>query len=383
MQTLQIHPVKTQEDLRAFVLFPWKVYAGDPHWVPPLLSARSALLDKAKNPFFKHGGADFFLAKRGTEVVGTIAGITNPLHNSFHNDKVGFFGFFEVLDDPQAAEALLGAAENWGRSYGHDVLRGPMQYSVNDECGLLVDGFDDPPRILMTYNPPRYMEYLTKRGFQQAMDLWAHSMEIEKFRGGEKLPEKLVRVVEKIKARRNLRVRKMDMRHFEDEVGRVKKLYNSSWERNWGFVPLTDAEIDKLAKDLRPIIDPDLVFFVEIDGEPVGFSVTLPDLNEPMLHANPKPGTPEWLTLIKFLWNWKVGKRIRWLRVFTLGVRPEFRGLGVEALLCYETAQEALKKGYPNVEMSWVLAVNDAMNRVIRLMGGKVYKTYRIYDKAL
>ena len=258
-----------------------------------------------------------------------------------------------------------------------------MQYSVNDECGLLVDGFDDPPRILMTYNPPRYMEYLTKRGFQQAMDLWAHSMEIEKFRGGEKLPEKLVRVVEKIKARRNLRVRKMDMRHFEDEVGRVKKLYNSSWERNWGFVPLTDAEIDKLAKDLRPIIDPDLVFFVEIDGEPVGFSVTLPDLNEPMLHANPKPGTPEWLTLIKFLWNWKVGKRIRWLRVFTLGVRPEFRGLGVEALLCYETAQEALKKGYPNVEMSWVLAVNDAMNRVIRLMGGKVYKTYRIYDKAL
>ncbi|HEY61375.1 MAG TPA: hypothetical protein G4N95_01860 [Anaerolineae bacterium] len=381
MKPVKIYPVETLEDRKAFLSFPWRVYQGNPYWVPPIFSERLAFTDPQKNPFFEHSKVQFFTAKRGDEIVGTIAAFTNRKYNEFQDENIGFFGFFEVLEDKEAADALLETAENWVREQGHNAIQGPAQFSTNDECGLLVDGFNDPPRILMTYNPPYYVDYIESRGYENAMDLWAYSLNTNIFEGGEKLPQKLQRVVKKVKERGEIHIRKIDMKHFDDEIERVKKIYNSSWARNWGFVPMTDAEIDKLGEDLKPIVDPDLVFVAEIDGEAVGFSLTLPDLNKPLRMAYPRPDTPEWWTMAKFAWHWKVRRQIDWIRVFALGVIPEYRARGIDALFYYETALEALKKGIPYAEMSWILANNDMMNRAIRLMGGKVYKTYRYYEK--
>ncbi|MGD2158904.1 MAG: hypothetical protein PVG14_14175 [Anaerolineales bacterium] len=383
MKTLRIEPVETIKDRRSFISLPWRVYQDNPYWVPPLFSERIAFLDPAKNPFYEHASVDLFLAKRGEEVVGTIAAFTNHRHNEFQDENVGFFGFFEVLEDPEAADALLEHAEIWASERGHTALRGPAQFSTNEECGLLVDGFDDPPRILMTYNPKRYVDYLEERGYQKAMDLWAYALDMDIFAEGSRFPEKLVRVVEKVKARSNIHIRNLDMRIFDAEVEKVKKIYNNSWARNWGFVPMTDAEIDKLGEELQQIIDPDLVFIAEIEGETVGFSLPLPDLNQPLLRAYPRPSTPELWTMAKLLWHWKARRTVTWLRVFAMGVLPEYRLRGVDALFYYETAQAALAKGIRHAEMSWILENNDMMNRGIQMMGGQVYKTYRFYEKAL
>jgi GNAT superfamily N-acetyltransferase len=381
MPEVQISPVGGDSDLMAFITFPWEVYRGDPCWVPPLIGERRSFLDRTKSPFFQHARAEYFLARRGGKVVGTIAAFTNDLYNQFQRVNTGFLGFFEVLEDREAAAALLATAEDWARKAGHTSILGPAQFSTNDECGLLVDGFDDPPRILMTYNPPRYRTYLESAGYRTAMNLWAYSLAIADFIRNK--PEKLERVTAKVMERGKLRVRRMDMKRFDHELEGVKKIYNRSWERNWGFVPMTDPEFDRLADELKPLLDPELVIVVERDDEMVGFGLTLPDLNEPLRLAYPRPSTPESLTMLKMLWHWKVRQRHDWLRVFALGVLPEFRGMGVDGLMYLETAKSAVPKGYKYAEMSWILESNDMMNRAIRSLGGTVYKTYRMYEKAL
>lgn len=381
MTDLQIHEVQNKDDLEAFIAFPWQVYAGDPYWVPPLIGERKEFLDPDESPFFQHGSGRYFIARRGDMNVGTIAAFTNDRYNEFHDHNKGWFGFFEVLDDPHAAALLLDTAMDWAKDAGHKSIVGPAQFSTNDELGLLVDGFDDSPRILMTYNPPRYASYFASAGFDKAMDLWAYAVRVEGYL--DRIPAKLVRVTEKIRARRKWVVRRIDMHRFDEEVEFVKHIYNRSWERNWGFVPFTDAEIDVLAANLKQIIDPDLVVMVEKDGEPIGFGLSLPDLNEPLLKAYPRPGVPEAWTMLKLLWYWKVRRRVRWLRVFALGVLPEYRGRGVDALMYLETARKAVQKGYEWAEMSWILENNVMMNRSIEMLGGEVYKTYRMYEKSL
>jgi GNAT superfamily N-acetyltransferase len=381
MSDLTISTVETQDDLMAFITFPWKVYQDNPYWVPPLISERIAFLDPNHNPFFQHAKATYYLARRAGKVVGTIAASTNELYNEFQGTNVGFFGFFEVLEDREAAEVLLQTAVDWVREAGHDSIIGPAQFSTNDEVGLLVDGFDDTPRILMTYNPPYYQTFIEEAGFQKAMDLWAYALDIENFR--ENMPEKLIRVTEKVMERKNFVVRKIRMSEFNQEVERIKPIYNKSWERNWGFVPMTDPEFEKLAKDLKPFLDPNVVIFVEQDGEAIGFGLSLPDLCKPLRLAYPRPGENETITMIKLAWHWKVRRQVDWLRVFALGVLPEYRGTGVDALMYIETAKEAIKRGYKWAEMSWILENNEMMNRSIKLLGGKIYKTYRMYEKKM
>lgn len=381
MSSLAVAPVGTPTEMTAFIEFPWRVYQQNPHWVPPLISERKAFHNPEKNPFFEHATVEYFHARRDGKLVGTIAAFTNEAYNAFQGVNAGFFGFFEVLEDQEAAVMLLEAAEAWTREAGHDILLGPAQFSTNDEVALLVDGFDDPPRILMTYNPPRYMDYLAAAGFHKAMDLWAYAISLEDFVKNK--PAKLWRVVEKVKTRRNLTIRTINMKDFDREVERFKRVYNKSWERNWGFVPMTDAEIEHLAENLKPVIDPALVFMVESGGEVIGISLSLPDLNQPLLKAYPRPGVPEAWTMLKMLWHWKVRRRLDWLRVFALGVHPDFRGMGVDAMMYHETAKAAVSKGFRWAEMSWILENNDMMNRAIQMLGGKVYKTHRIYEKAL
>lgn len=379
MPELTISIVEDPNELMNFISFPWTVYKDNPYWVPPLISERKEFLDKEKSPFFEHAKGDYFIARRGDKVVGTIAAFTNELYNEFQETNDGFFGFFEVLEDPEAAEALLSTAVEWSKTAGHDSVIGPAQFSTNDELGLLIEGFNDRPRILMTYNPPRYQAYIESFGFEKAMDLWAYSLNLAHFE--ENMPDKLIRVVEKIRTRKNFRIRSINMKKFDEEVEKFKIIYNKSWERNWGFVPFTDAEIDRLAESLKPILDPSIVFFVELDGEAIGFGLSLPDLNQPLHLAYPTPTSLEALTMVKLAWHWKVRRKVDWLRVFALGVIPEYRGSGVDALIYIETAKAALRRGYKWAEMSWILENNEMINRSSKLMGGKIYKTYRMYQK--
>jgi GNAT superfamily N-acetyltransferase len=381
MTELEITTAESPAELLEFISLPWKVYQGNRYWVPPLISERQEFLDPERNAFFEHARARYFIARRDGESVGTIAAFTNDAYNQFQDVNLGFFGFFEVLPDQEAAVALLKAAEEWIRESGHDSMLGPAQFSTNDESFLLIDGFDDPPRALMTYNPPYYKDYLEAAGLTKAMDAWAYSISVPDFMLN--VPEKLVRVAERVRDRFKLHIRPIRMSEFDAEVERFKKVYNSSWERNWGFVPMTDAEIDHLAASLKPIIDPDLVLMVEVDGEVVGSSLSIPDLNQALLPAYPRPGKPELLTMAQLLWNWKVRRRVEWLRVVALGVLPQYRAKGVDALMYLETARRARPKGYKWAEMSWILETNDMMNRSIRMLGGEIYKTYRMYGKSV
>ena len=381
MKPLVIKPVENIEERKAFLSFPWKVYKDDPYWVPPIFSERVHFTDPEKNPFFEKNEAQLYMALRGEEIVGTIAAFTNRRHNEHQNENVGFFGFFEVLEDFEAAEALLKTAENWVREKGYSALRGPAQWNTNDECGLLVDGFDDSPRILMTYNPRYYVDFIEKAGYKYARDLWAYQLPVKDFMNN--IGERLERITTKILERKEITIRKLNMKIYAEEVAKVKLLYNEAWSQNWGFVPMTDAEFNQLADELHGILDPDLTYIAEKDGKTVGFSITLPDLNEPLLKAYPKPNSPEWWTMLKLVWNWKVLKKVTWVRVLVLGVIPEYRTLGIDALFYYKSAQAAIKKGMKMAEMSWILDNNDKMNRPIIAMGAEVYKTYRFYEKTL
>lgn len=380
---LIVRKVQSQADLVEFVKLPWRVYAGDPFWVPPLFSERLAFQDPKHNPFFEHAEVERFLALRGDETVGTIAAFTNHRHNKFHNENIAFFGFFEVLEDEEAAVALLDAAQQWARAKGHTALRGPAQFSTNEECGLLIDGFDDAPRVLMTYNPRRYQEYVENNGFSKVMDLLAYRFGSDTKSVDDLVPKKLQRVARQVSKRADVRLRPLNMRNFQAEIENIKRVYNRSWERNWGFVPMSDREMEKLARDLKLLLDPELILIAEVAGETVGFGLSLPDLNEPLLKVHPRPGKPEWLTSILYLWHLKVFRKPKWLRVVALGVVPEHRGKGIDALIYYETTRVGLRKGYRQAELSWILASNDMMNRIIRMVGGKVYKTYALYEKSL
>lgn len=379
MSDLRIEPVASKVDLKAFIDLPWEVYRGDPYWVPPLLSDQRQFYDRKKNPFFEHGKVEYFLARRGARPVGRIAAIINHLHNEFHQERVGFFGAFEVLEDSQAAAALLEAACSWVGEQGMAAIRGPATFSSNEEWGLLVDGFDYQPRVLTTYNPPRYVDYVEGYGFRKAMDLYAFELTREKVMP-QALSPKLVRVVEHLRQRSGVKLRTARMKDYWRETEKVKEIYNRAWTKNWGFVPLTDADFHHMARKLKLVIDPNLAYFVELDGQTVGFSISLPDVNQALRLAYPSPRTPEWMTLIKFLWHWKVRRKVTTLRLFALGFQEDSRLNGLDALLYYETARVGLARGYRRGEISWLLETNTMVNRSARTMQAELYKKWRIYE---
>jgi GNAT superfamily N-acetyltransferase len=379
---LRIVPVTTEQQRRTFASFPWRLYRNDPNWVPYILGDRLKLLDPARHPFWEHAEGQLFLAMRGQEVVGTISAHINRRHNEIHKDKVGFFGFFEVVDDRAVAEALLVQAAVWLRARGMDAIRGPENPSQNEESGLLIDGFDLPPVVMMTYNPRYYQALIEQAGFQKAQDLFAWDILTNVFDYDvQNLPRKFVRVADEARKRPNLVLRKMDMKNFDHEVELAKQVYNAAWEQNWGFVSMTDREFEQLGEDLKFIIDPDLVYLAEVDGKVAGFSLGVPDANQALLKARPQSNTWSFpWTVAKLLWH---KRKINSFRLVAMGVVPDYRTLGIDALFYVETARQAFQKGYQRCEMSWILESNNMMNRIIERLGGKVYKTYRIYQKPL
>jgi GNAT superfamily N-acetyltransferase len=372
MAAVRAHPVASRRELAAFIAFPYALHRGDPCWTPPLRRDVAAQLSRARNPFFAHGEAAYFLARREGRVVGRIAAVHNRLHNEVHGDRVGFFGFFDCRDDAPAAAALFEAAAGWLRPRGLDTLRGPASFSTNDECGLLVDGFDTPATLMMPHNPRYYVDLVEGAGFAPAKDLLVYQ------RAATALPERLAEGARLLQKRYGISVRGIDMKRFAAEVEAIKRIYNQAWERNWGFVPMTDAEIDHLASQLRPVVVSDLVLFADRAGETIGFAVALPDLNV-ALRRNPSgrlfPG------LLKVLWAARTA--VRRVRILLLGIVPAWRGKGVDALLYKAVWERARALGTTWGEAGWILEDNQPMRNGLTRMGFEVYKTYRLYDRPL
>jgi hypothetical protein len=368
---LEVCPVSSRGDREAFIGLPYVLHRGTPQWVAPLRRDVRVLLSRKHNPFFQHAEAEYFLARRRGAVIGRVAAIHNRLHNEYHSDRVGFFGMFESAQDPAAAAALFHAASTWLRGRGLASIRGPVNLSTNDECGLLVSGFETPPTLLMTHNPSYYVELVEGAGFTKAKDLLAYQTT------SDRLPDRLMRGAKLLESRYGITTRSMDPGRYEAEVALVKRLYNASWQNNWGFVPLTEPEMDHLAHQLRPVVVPELVAFAERGGEPVGVGIALPDLNV-ALKANPSgrlfPG------IVKVLW---ASRGIRRLRVLLLGALPEWHQKGVDALLYKWIWEKGYAKGYRWAEAGWILEDNFPMRNGVVRMGFEAYKTYRIYERPL
>jgi GNAT superfamily N-acetyltransferase len=374
---LRVRVARGGQDLKRFIDIPYRLHARDPLWVPPLRRDMEALLSRTKNPFFEHAEAEYFIAERDGQVVGRIAAISNQLHNEIHGDRVGFFGFFESIDDQSVADLLFSAAAEWCRKRGHDVLRGPTSFSVNDECGLLVDGFETPPALMMPHNPRYYIPLLENAGFSKAKDLWVYQGGSEE--GYVPVPERLARATELIRQRQGITIRPLNMKDFEAEVERIKELYNSAWEKNWGFVPMTDHEIDHLAEQFKPVVIPELVPMAEKDGKLIGFGIALPDLN--VVFRTNRSGRL-FPMILKLLWMLKT-KRIRRARILLLGVVAAHQGKGIDAMLYHWIWTRSGERGIYWGEAGWILEDNPAMNAGLEKMTFRVYKTYRLYDRGL
>ena len=368
---VSVLPARRKDDLEAFVGLPYTLHASDPLWTPLLRRDVRHMLSPRHNPFFEHAEAQHFLARVGGTVVGRISAIDNRLHREVHGDATGFFGFFECIDDRGVAAELLEAAAGWLRQRGLQVMRGPASFSTNDECGLLVQGFGTPAVLMMPHNPPWYPGLLEHGGLLKAKDLLCYE------RTTAPLPERVMRGASLLQQRYGVTVRQVDLSRFEDEVGVIKRLYNASWERNWGFVPLTDGEIEALARQLRSIVVPELVAFAEHAGETIGFCVALPDLNVALRKNRSGRMFPG---ILKILW---AARRIRRLRVILLGTAPAWRGRGVDVLLYRHLWEQASRKGFEWAEAGWILEDNHAMRNGLENMGFHHYKTYRMYDRTV
>jgi len=371
---IQILDAESGQALKQFINFPWSIYHDDPYWVPPLKSDVRELLS-LKHPFYNHAERDLFLAVKDGVPVGRIAAVINHRHNEFHAEKTGFFGFFECVQDQEVAKALLDSAENWIRGKGMNQVLGPVNPNTNEECGLLVHNFLSPPFVMMTYNPPYYMELLENAGYNKAKDLYAYWYHV-----GKELPARLNRIVSKVYDKeKDLVVRNLDKKRFDADLDAVRTIYNEAWERNWGFVPMTDKEISHMAKKLKPLVEPRIINLAFVGDEPVGFAMGLPDYNNVLKILNGTIANP--VRTIKAL---VAGKRIRSGRCLTLGVREKFRKRGIEATLFAMTWQGGIDMNYRYGELSWILEDNQPMiDGATRAFSAEHYKTYRIYEKQL
>lgn len=372
----RVREIPAGESLRDFIDFQWRINRNDPHWIPPLRMSVAGALDRKKHPFHRHAEVAYFVAERGGRLVGRIAAIVNHAHNRFHEESTGFFGLFEAEDDPGTARALLDAASTWLAARGMERMRGPVNFSTNEEIaspGVLIDGFDTPPMAMMSHNPRYYEALMDGAGLAKSKDLVAFWLEN---RDGP--PPRLIRGFERALAREGATIRGIDLKRFREEVDTVKTIYNSAWSRNWGFVPMTDEEFEHMARDFRPIVDPALCLIAEVDGEPVGFSLGIPNIHEAMRHIPDGRLFP--FGLLKFLWY---RRRIRGVRVITLGFTPRFQHSGLGAAFYLRTWQSGVGRGYDHAEASWILEDNFDMVRSLERMGGHVYKRYRIYEREI
>lgn len=370
---VQVRRVTDARQKRDFIRLPWSIYEGDPNWVPPLIMDMKTAFNRDKHPFYQHSDAVFFIAYRDGRAVGRIAAIDNTRHVEFHDERVGFFGFFECIDDADVAGALFEAAADWLRGRDLVAMRGPTSFSTNDITGFVIEGYDSPPVLLMPYNPRYYEPLLFRCGFERAKTMVAFEQL------SNQAPDYLVRAAKVVGKRTGVRLRPIDMKNFESELEVVQGIYRGAWEKNWGFVPMTEAEVAFMAKELKPAVDPDFVMIAELeDGTPVGFSLTMPDYNHALIHLRNGRLLP--FGILKLLWY---RRSIDKVRIMALGLLEEYRGRGIDAMLYHNIFETGKSKGITCAEFSWVLEDNEAMRRPLDRLGGHVYKRYALYDKPL
>ncbi|PSQ89316.1 MAG: hypothetical protein BRD45_03620 [Bacteroidetes bacterium QS_8_64_10] len=372
-----VRPVEGWRGRKRFVDFAYDLYRTSRHWIPPLRRDVKQTLNPKKNAFFEHGDMQLFLARdAGGAVVGRIAAIKNGQHLRKYDDGNGFFGFFECVRDEAVAEVLLEAAEGWLREQGLIGMRGPANPSLNDTAGLLVDGFDRAPALLMPYNPPYYADFFRQHGLERVMTMWAYYLHCKYVK-----TQKLRRGAKLIRRRHpGLELRTLDMDRFEEEAATILDIYNDAWSDNWGHVPMTEAEFDQLTSELKLIVDSELVFILEDEGRPVAFAISLPDINQALRHVEDGRLFP--LGLPKLLAYQHFGG-VHQIRMPLMGVRKEYQGQGLYAPLVLETVEEGPRRGYPACEMSWVLDSNTALKNALEEMGGVIDKEYAMFEKSL
>lgn len=362
-------------DVMRFLKFSYRIYRDDPHWVAPLLMDLKKVFTKA-NPLFEHADMQLWMARRGGQDVGRIAGIVDHNHNRAAKDQAAFFGFYECINDRAVSAKLFEAVSGWARQKGLKKLMGPMNPTTNDEAGLLVDGFDSAPVIMMTYNPRYYVPLIEAEGYVKAKDLLAYYMDLAK------IPmERLIKIATKIKQRNpELKFRPLLRKTLQKDLGKVKEVYNAAWEANWGFVPMTDSEVDFMAERLKPLLMEGLIWLAEVGDEPVGFLLALPDYNIALQPLKGRLMTPKLLGFLSYLMGWR-----RWTRtrVITLGMKEKYRSKGLESAMLIEGLRVGIAAGAVESEASWILEDNVQMRRVLEAIGGRVYKTYRIYEKSV
>ena len=374
---MNIVPVATPAQLDAFIRLPFRLYADDSNFVPPLVSSEKKMMDPKRNSFYEHSEAAHFLAEKDGRIAGRISAILNRAHNEFHQDTTGFWGYFESENDDEVARALFDRAGAWLKERGMTKMLGPANPSLNDPCGLLVGpeaAFKWSPFVLMTYNPGFYVKLVEGAGFTKAMDLLAYLL-----LQTELVREKIDRVAARVQDRSEVRIRYVDLSQMEKELAVIREVYNDAWEKNWGFVPMTDAEMRFTADDMKAILLPEFAYIAEIAGKPVGFAFALPDINHALKKCKGSLLPFGWWRLLKFNL-----RKIPTVRLVALGVKKAYRTRGIGTLFYQKFIEEGLKRGYTAGELSWVLETNDLMNRPIRLMGaGDPYKIYRLYERPL
>jgi GNAT superfamily N-acetyltransferase len=366
---VEVTAVDGKKALNEFIELPYQLYRDDPKWVPPLRIAVKELLDRRKHPFYANAEVEFFLARKNGQVAGRIAAIIDKAHNRVHEENAGFFGFYESINDREVAEALLSRARQWVSDRGAQFLRGPVNPSTNYECGMLVDGFDFSPMVMMTYNHRYYPELMDRSGLRKAKDLLAYISNANTIE-----MNKIGRVADRVLARSGIRVRPINMKDFNADVERVWCVYCKAWNRNWGFIPMSREEFFAMGKEMKQILKPELVLLGEVGEQVVGFALALPDVN---IALKPAGGSLLPTGLLKILYYQRLIKSVR---VLALGVVEEYRTSGIAAAFYATLVRNARRLGYGDCEMSWILEDNVLMNRTLEVMGAKRYKTYRIYE---
>ncbi len=376
---LEIKDVARKRDWNDFISLPWSIYGDYPHWVPPLRMMVRDILNTNKNPFFRHAQMLPLLAIRDGQVIARAAGIIDQVHNDYHSEQSAFFGFFECINEQKACNALLDAVSHWARDQGMNRLLGPMNPSINHECGLLIEGFDKQPRIMMPYNPPYYMRLLTSYGFDKAKDLSAWDADCEQL-----TTDRLTKIAERQKRRAKITVREVNMRKFDREIDTILDIYNHAWEKNWGFVPMDEIEFRHMAKDMKLILDPRLCLIAEVEGKPAAFGLTLPNINQ-VLKKIPD-GLLFPFGIFKLLWYlFGPGRKstVTESRLLALGIKKEYRSLGLGALLYAEYIHRSPALGMPVGEASWILEDNHEMLQRLEAANAQQTRRYRLYQKAL
>jgi hypothetical protein len=377
MAKVTIRPVRTRRELKRFVKVPFHLHRDSPQWVPPLILDRMQFLNRAKNPYFEHAEAEYFIAERDGEAVGRITAQVDERWDEYQGGSDGMFGFFETVDDREVAAALLGAAEEWLRERGRTRLLGPMDFTTNDELGILIEGFEIRPMILQPWHPPYYRELLDGLGYGKAMDLLMWHLELGELAEGDQFAPEIHAAAAKALREEGIAIRNIDKGNLAAEMARFTEVYSEAWAENWGFVPPTDTEVEFHAKLLKQVIDEDWAFIAEKGDETVGAALSLPDVNQVLAKMGGRLLPLGWLRFLR-------GRpKIDRIRVLALGVKNEYRHSGVAAGLYLKHLENASPDGVPAGETGWILETNGPMNRAMEGMGGTIVKRYRVYEKGL